>query len=246
MSSLFRVEHLQQGASDQDCMNRYWYYNPGSATVTAAGVGLAFGNTLGAALKAIQSVEWTQAAVAVTEVLSGVDTALITLVNGAGIQSGDCRASYDTFSYYVKPVGPILKRGGKRIGGIPEGQCDDDEANTDFVDNLAAFAAILNAALVVSGTDVFPAIVRGSSEAGWIISPLVAALYRQLSTCRSRLLSRSGGGGGLLRLAYREEDELELPSLTEITTNAEGVTAINSIRATMGEVYEGSEVVIAP
>jgi len=212
MASLFRIEHLQKGARDQDLLNRYWYYTPSGTTIPALNMAVGFMDTVGTGLKAIQNQEFSQVAVACTEVLAGANDALLTVVDGDGNQSGDGRASYDSYSFYMKPTGPIIKRGGKRIAGVAETRADDDVANADWDDDLALFATMLASGILLDGSiAIIPAIVRKTATS-WIISQVFTALYRQLSTCRSRLLSRSGGGTGLQSLAYLTTDDYTMPS----------------------------------
>lgn len=233
MAKLFRVEHLMQGASSQDCMNRYWYNHNGNEDITAEQVAEKFAESIGVAFKAMSSLEWVQTAVFVAEVLAGADAHLLQLTNGQGIQGGDAAASFNTFSFFMKPVGPTIKRGGKRIGGVAEPATDDDLAATTWGAILAAFAELLVLGLETEeGISVNPAIVR-ETDTSWIVSELVGASYRQVSTMRSRLLSRSGGGTALIARAPGSVATLAYGSLATVTTDAEVATFIEGLQADM-------------
>lgn len=242
MASLFRIKLFQTGARDQPLLNRFWYYTPSGVAIPTTDVASTFANWVCAGLKLIQSQEFVQVAVEVVEVLEPGLPFLANLTNGAGNQSGDGRASYDTWSFFLKPTGPILKRGGKRIAGVAENQADDDVANTDFVDNLVAFATLLASGLTTeAGPVIVPAIVRETATT-YLISQVYAGIYRQLSTQRSRLLSQASGGGLQRMEVYAEEGEVELPTYAGIDTNAESLALLEDLLATAVAPSIGAEV----
>jgi len=197
MPQLFRIVDLQIGPRENQCMNRYWLDNETATDLDAVDVGNEFFDQHIDLVRLVQSSEWQHSAVFVEDVLEPSNSVLITVVQGGGAINSDPVPASNAWSYALKPIGPVIKRGGKRIPGVSDAWADDEVVGsgtpTAAVEGLAAsfFLPIL-----VGAVELNPAVVRPIplvNPTEYLVSVLAGAIYRQIGTQVSRLLSRGGG-----------------------------------------------------
>lgn len=206
MPQLFRILDLTLGPRQNECMNRYYFDNPTTEVLTAAQVAQAFLEQHVEAVRFVQSTEWTHTAVFVENVLNAAQSALYTITGGGGAISSDPTPASNAWSYAMKPVGPEIKRGAKRIPGVAE-SWTDDEVVTSGAPGAAvkALASFFLAPLLVNATTINPVIVRPNlpvNPTQWIVSVVAGAIFRQIGTQVSRKLSRGGGNSSSGLIGY--------------------------------------------
>jgi hypothetical protein len=195
MAQLIKVTDLQVGPRENQAMNRYWLNQPAGFSLSLQDIGAAFASQHIDLVRIVQAVEWEHIALFLEDVLTGTSL-LLDLIGFIGQRSGDTTPASNAYSFPLKPIGPTIKRGGKRLPGVA-----DNDANDEVVDNAGMLGLLGGVALGmwlpldVGGNPVEMAVVRpvGSPPTSYIVSPLVGAIYRQIGTQVSRKLSRGGG-----------------------------------------------------
>jgi hypothetical protein len=229
MPQLFRILDFQYAPRQNEVMNRYWF-DTADDGINAVDVALAFGEQFVDLVRLIQSEEYEHIAIFVEDVLQPSNSALVTVLNGEGSVSGDAGTAFSAWSFPMKPIGPVIKRGGKRIPGVAELWSDDDVVLPGTPSAIVeAFAAVLLAPLQVSGSDLFPAIVRAIGEGApseYLVSLVVGAIFRQIGSQVSRKLSR-GGGSSLSGMIGFQLDEFTAADYTSLL-EADYVEAIET------------------
>lgn len=191
MAQLFRILDLQNGPGGNGALNRYWFDNPTATDLTLLDVASEFADQHVDIIRLLQSLDWSHVAILIEEVLTGA-TALFNLIGYVGQRNSSTVPASNAWSYNTKPAGPILKRGGKRIVGVSEGDSEDDEATSTMEQILNAITPAFYAPLPVNGVAVKPAIVRpvGNPVTSYIVSPVNSAIYRSIGTQVTRKLGR--------------------------------------------------------
>lgn len=193
MAQLFRVIDLQNGPKGNGAINRYWFDNPSSTDVSLAAVAQEVADWHIDLVRLVQSVDWSHVALLVENVLNGA-TALFTLIGYIGQRNNSTTPASNAWSFNTKPAGPEIKRGGKRIVGVGEGDSEDDEATSGMLTILSNLAPIFYAPLPVGSVNLKPAIVRpiGNPVTSYLVSPITSAIYRGIGTQVTRKLGRGG------------------------------------------------------
>lgn len=243
MAQLFRILDLQMGPRENECMNRYWFYNPTSETLSITNLANTFFDQHVEIMRLVQSVEWEHVAVFAENVLAAGQSILLNTTGATGVVNEDPTPASNAWSYAMKPIGPILKRGGKRIPGVSEGWTDDEVVTPGNQETAVnAMAAAFEAPLSVGGTLVEPAIVRPDDPVdptAWIVSVVAGAVFRQIGTQVSRKLSRGGGSSlsGIVPFTTGTATPIDRTGFLETNIPAE----IATILATRGTVASPSE-----
>lgn len=189
---LFYLLDIQQNIVDANSwLNRYWFFNPSSTDVASEDVAISFITTWMNVARSMQSGETTHNNVYVKEVIGGLDEFLGNVSGGGGVRTGDASPDFTQYSFYAKPAGPVIRRGGKRMGGVAEGDTNNNTATAGVGTYLAYFAALLAGGLEVDELFLTHVIERnmGGEPVEHLISPVIGGAFRQISTQRSRLLS---------------------------------------------------------
>lgn len=197
MPQLFRILDLQTGPKENEAMNRYHYDNPAATVMTAVEVATAFLGQVVDFLRLVQSSEWTHTALFVEDLLEPSNSVLATISGGGGNVAADASVAFSAWSYAFKPVGPTLKRGGKRIPGIAETWTDDDVVAAGGPEAaIEALAALFGAPIITGSGELNPAVVRPVPVVdpnSYIVSVILGSVYRQIGSQVSRKLSQGGG-----------------------------------------------------
>ncbi len=200
MAQLFKLYDVQQYDSSELGLNRYWFWNPSATEVSAQAVGEAFVNDWLDTIRGIQSQWVDHLDIGVEEVIEGVDTALVNVLSGVGSRGGNSQPSFTQFSFYLRPVGPVIKRGGKRYMGVSEDDTNNNVATGTIGNQLENVRQLLMTGLQAGTVDLVHAVVRRFLSGGSVfyrVSPVVGAAYRAISTQRSRL-----AGNGTLSIPF--------------------------------------------
>lgn len=195
MAQTFKVLDLQVGPRGNEAMNRYWLDNPGGFSLPLLDVATAFAQDHLNIVRIVQSSEWEHVALFIEEVLTGVSL-LVNLTGFVGERAGDTLPASNAFSFPLKPIGPVIKRGGKRVPGVREADTEDELVeNAGMLGLLDGVALSMYLPIDVGGNPVDMAVVRpiGSPPTSYLVSVLNGAIYRQVGTQVSRKLSRGGG-----------------------------------------------------
>lgn len=228
MTSLFKVQDIQQGPRANQAMNRYWYDSGEVPLVDAIEFGIALAEQITDFIRLIQSDEWEHVFLFLEDVLNPANTALIGLSGFVGTVNGDPTPASNAWSFPLKPTGPIIKRGRKSVPGVPETWTDDELPSTSAVEAILDAASQLFTAAVLVDADVMnPVVVRepDPQEPGpYIVSPIIGSVFRQIGTQVSRKLSRGGGTGvgSLVPYGTGTADGSDFSSLVE-TSYAETI-----------------------
>jgi len=193
MAQLFRILDLQNGPKGNGVLNRYWFDNPTGADLDLMDVAAEFADQHVDLVSLIQSSDWSHVAILIEDVLTGL-TALFNLIGYIGQRANSTTPASNAWSYNTKPAGPTLKRGGKRIVGVGEGDSEDDEATAGMAQILNAIVPIFYAPLLVDGVPIKPSIVRpiGNPVTSYLVSPVTSAIFRGIGTQVTRKLGRGG------------------------------------------------------
>lgn len=193
MAQLFKIHDIQSGPSENGAMNVYWLDNPSATNKPLQAVGASFADNMVDIVRVIQNQDWEHIALLVTEVLSGVQ-ALFNLFGFVGARGDESTPASNAWSYSIKPTGPTLKRGGKRLVGVGEVDHTSDVATTAASAILAALTPAFYVPIPVDGINMRLATVRevGSPVTSYIVSPNQAAIYRSIGTQVTRKLGRGG------------------------------------------------------
>ena len=237
MAQLFYIADLQEGPSSNQAMNRYWYLNPDTA-VAAEDVGAAFANSMMELVRIVQSSAWKHNALYVNDVLNPGNSALITLIGWTGGRGPDSTPASNSWSFPMKPFGPTIKRGGKRIPGVAE-----SDTNQEVYDNavilglLTAVALGLALNIPVDTADLVPVIVRElANGTDWLVSAVTGAVFRQIGTQVSRKLSRGGGTsvGSLVAHSFGTETATDISAFSDAQLQTRADDVNTNILSTTG------------
>lgn len=214
MTQLFRIVDIQVGPQNNECMNRYWFDNPGETTLTSEDVATGFIYQLMDPVRLVQSSLWDHQGVFVEDVQQPSNNTLATVILGNGVLGGDVTPASNAWSYAMKPSGPIITRGGKRIPGVTEGWTDNEMVLAGVpAEAVSILGGFFKGFLTIGETPIYPCIVRPESPVNptaWLVSYVVGAIYRQIGTQVTRKLSR-GGGTSLGSLVAYNLVEVEAP-----------------------------------
>lgn len=201
MTQLFLLQDLQRNDTDVNTfLNRYWFYNDKEEDITSTELLTAYADTFLPVVRATQSTEVRHTALYCKEVLDGVDEVLGTLTGATGGRTADALPDFTQYSFYLKGAGPNIKRGGKRISGVSE---DDQNNNVVLGAGIIALLASLAGTYLtglpvgeIFATHVITRFIPGLPS--FLISPIVGAVYRRISTQRSRLAGATQAGSGFI------------------------------------------------
>jgi len=193
MSQLFHVQDIQSGPAENGALNQYWIDNPSATDLDPEDVGVAFAQQHLDVVRLVQNQDWEHIAVLITEVLSGI-TALVNLVGFVGARGESTTPASNTWSFPLKPIGPTIKRGAKRLVGVGEADSEDDLATTTAAAILSAITPTFYLPFEVGSTNVKFAIVRpnGTPPTSYLVSTVQGAIYRRIGTQVTRRLGRGG------------------------------------------------------
>lgn len=232
MPQLFHVQAIQEGPASNGAMNRYWYDNATFDDLDPDEVGVAVAQQHLDIVRLIQSSDWEHIAVLVTEVLSGV-SALVNLIGYLGGRSTSTTPAANAWSYPLKPIGPTIKRGAKRIVGVGEADSEDDVATTTMAAILNALTPTFYLPIDVGGTVIKPAIVRpqGTPPTSWLVSTIQGGLYRRIGTQVSRRLGRGGNSTSFSFVPGKVTTSTATAFSPLVTDPDDWVNAINGVLA---------------
>jgi len=208
MAQLFKIQDIQEGPGSNSAMNVYWLDNPSGTDKTLEAVGQSFADQMVDLVRQVQSTDWSHVALLIENVLTGAQ-ALFTLFDYAGTRGGSTIPASNAFSFSVKPQGPTIKRGGKRLVGIAETDSEDDVVNGAMVTLIQAIAPGFYVPLLVGSLNMYLSPVRaiGNPVTSYVVSPNASAIYRSIGTQVSRKLGR---GSVSTSLAFNPHEYFEL------------------------------------
>jgi hypothetical protein len=190
-------------------------------------------------VRACQSSEYEHTAVYVENVLNPIENVLADLIGYVGGRTGDPVPAFAQFSFPMRPTGPLLKRGGKRISGIRDVDQDDEIASGSISGILNAIAAGMVLPLNVDGSPLYHAVVRpiGNPVTSYVVSYVIGALFRQIGSQVSRKLSKGGGtglGGLVPSLTTTRDTPISMTGFVDAEDWLEEMDTILSLRGSLG------------
>lgn len=208
MAQLFKIQDIQSGPSENSAMNVYWLDNPTGTNKTLEAVGNSFADQMVDLMRQVQSVNWEHIALLIEDVLTGTQ-ALFNLFDYVGTRNSETTPASNAWSYSIKPQGPTIKRGGKRLVGVAEGDSAQDVAYGGMPTLLAALTPGFYVPILVGGINMNLATVRavGNPVSSYIVSPNTAAIYRGIGTQVTRKLGR---GSVATSLAFNPHETYDL------------------------------------
>lgn len=230
MAQLFKIQDVQSGPGENGAMNRYWFDNPTSTNLSLLDVATAFADQHIEIIRFIQSQDWEHVVVLIENVLNGA-TALYNLIGYFGTRASESTPASNAWTFPIKPIGPTLKRGGKRIVGVGEGDSSNDVPTSGMNTLLDIASLAFFAPLNVNGVTVNQAIVRpvGTPPTSYLVSNAVSSLSRGIGTQVTRKLGRGGVTTSLNFVAHQQATSTAPTSFTGVVDPDDWAAHMNQI-----------------
>jgi len=185
---LYQIIH-QQVFLNQEVLNVFYYKD----LETGPSVGLtsilsAFNTDVSIAMNQIQSDDVTGVSIT-TQKVGGVNEETLDISSQAGTRPGDPRASYAAWGYILNRSTIDVRNGAKRVVGVSETDAQGNNPVLAFEVDLASFALVLEANLVLSNSaELAPVIFRRGSfvDPDWFGSNVASSQFVRLTTQNSR------------------------------------------------------------